>query len=150
MIRYFQRKVNNYVHLPVAMKFLISWLGLFQHRSVILLCKVGYCGKHAVCYQPSTKGMCSILNIISKNPIQGNAVKAFCRAVPWFRGRKINGAFPLAEQVLHLGESLQEFMIVWNGPTLSDFVRCFISQNRLSISFPLKQCLSFSCRWDNN
>lgn len=150
MIRYFQRKVSNYVHLPIAIKFLISWLVLFQCRSVIFLCKVGYCGKHAVCHQPSTNGMCSILNIISNNPIQGNTVKAFCRAVSRFRGREINGAFPLTEQVLHLGKSLQELMIAWNGPTLSDFVRYFISQNRLSISFPLKQCLSFCCRWDNN
>lgn len=93
------------------MEFLISCLGLMQCRTVILLSKVGYCGKHTVCHQPSMKGLCSILNITSKNPILGNTVNAFCRAVLCPRGMEIHGAFPFAEQVLHHGKSLQEFMI---------------------------------------
>jgi len=146
MIRYFQRKVNNNVHLPVAMKFLISCLGLFQCGTVILLSKVGYCGKHTVRHQPSVNGLCSILSITSKNSILGYIVKAFCRAALCPRTREIHGAFPLTKQVLHLGKSLQEFRIAWNGPMLSDLVRCIISQNSLSIFFTLKQCLSFSWR----
>lgn len=99
---YFQRKINSNVHLSAAMKLLISCLGLFQCRSVILLSEVGYCSNHAVCHQLSMKALCSILNRISKKLILVNTVEAFCGAVLCPRGREIHGAFPLTEQVLHI------------------------------------------------
>lgn len=80
-----------------------------------MLSQVGYCGESAACHQPFVKGLCSILNIFSKNPILGKAlkrlIKAFCRAILCLRGGEIHGAFPLTEQVLNLGKSLQEVMI---------------------------------------
>lgn len=42
MTRYLQRKVSDNVYLPVAMKFLISWLALLQCGTVVLLSKEGY------------------------------------------------------------------------------------------------------------
>lgn len=76
-----------------------------------MLSKAGYFGERVACHQLSMKGLCSIFNIFSKNPILGKAVKAFCRAVLCLRGWEIHGVFPLTEQVLNLEKSLQEFMI---------------------------------------
>lgn len=56
MMRYFQRKFSNNVHLLVATKYLISWLGLLQCRSKFCYLKWDIVVSMQLVISPSWRG----------------------------------------------------------------------------------------------